>query len=97
MGANDRSLQATPGHNHPASVHLDGSLSDTGRRAATSRRCLLSSGSRVRILPGALGFWVLGRSRPDLPNAQRDPSIPTEVVGYRRAAGRYGHREDSIY
>jgi hypothetical protein len=61
------------------------------------RRCLLSSGSRVRILPGALGFWVLGRSRPDLPNAQRDASIPTKAVGYRLPGRRRGHGEDSIY
>ena len=42
-------------------------------------------------------FWVLGRSRPDLPNAQRDPSIPIKVVGYRLSGGRRGHGEDSIY
>ena len=53
LGANDRSLQATPGHNQLASVQLDGSLSDTRRHTASLRPCLISSGSRVRILPGA--------------------------------------------
>jgi hypothetical protein len=54
LGANDRNLQATSGHNQITSVQLDDSLSDTRRHTATLRRCLLSSGSRVRILPGAL-------------------------------------------
>ena len=97
LGANGRSLQATPGHNQLTSVQLDGSVSYTRQHTAMLRRCLLSSGSRVRILPGALCYWVLGRSRPDLPNAQRDPSIPTKVVGYRLAGRRRGHGEDSIY
>ena len=50
LGANGRSLHATPGHDQLASVQLDSSLSDTRRHPAMVRRCLLSSGSRVRIL-----------------------------------------------
>src|SRR5580704_18352275 len=40
-------------------MQLNGTLGDTRRRPATARECLLSSGSRVRILPGALvtGSW----------------------------------------
>src|ERR1700722_13002112 len=53
LGANDRRLQATPGHDQLTSVQLDGSLGYTRRHTAMLRRCLLSSGSRVRILPGA--------------------------------------------
>ena len=90
LGANDRSLQATPGNNQLALVQLDGSSSDIRRRTAMLRRCLLSSGSRVRILPGALGFWVLGRSRPHPLNVGRDPSIPTKLAGYRLLASDRG-------
>jgi hypothetical protein len=36
-------------------TQLDAPKGDIRRRPATARRCLLSSGSRVRILPGALG------------------------------------------
>jgi hypothetical protein len=49
VGASGRSLQATTGHNHLPSVQLDGSLSDTGRRTAMLRRCLLGSGSWLRV------------------------------------------------
>jgi hypothetical protein len=97
LGANDRNLRATAGHNQLTSEQLDGSLNDTARHTAMLRRCLLSSGSRVRVLPGALGFWVLGRSRPDLPSAQGDPSIPTRLVGYCLPGRCRGHDEDSIY
>jgi hypothetical protein len=71
LGANDRRRQATPGHNQLTSAQLEGSLGDTGRHAAMVRRCLLSSGSRVRIPPGALicaltwensSYWVGGRA-----------------------------------
>jgi hypothetical protein len=54
LPGNNHSFQATLGHSQLASVRLDGSVTDTRRRAATVRRCPLSSGSRVRILPGAL-------------------------------------------
>jgi hypothetical protein len=37
-----------------SSLQLEGSVSDIWRRVAMVRQCLLSSGSRVRILPGAL-------------------------------------------
>jgi hypothetical protein len=50
VGANGISLQATPGHHQLTFVQLDDSSSDTGRHTAMLRRCLLSSGSRVRIL-----------------------------------------------
>jgi hypothetical protein len=53
MGANGHRFQAMLGHNQLASAQLDGSLSDTRQHAAMVERCLLSSGSRVRILPGA--------------------------------------------
>jgi hypothetical protein len=90
MGANGHSSRATPGHSQRLSMQLIGPLSDTRQHAATLRRCLLSSGSRVRILPGALSFLGLG-------TYQRDPSIPTKPVGYRLPGGRRGHGEDSIY
>jgi hypothetical protein len=51
LGANRRSLQATPGHSQLTSVQLDSSLSDTRRHTAMLRRCLLNSGSRARTLP----------------------------------------------
>ena len=51
LGANSHSSQATSGHSQRVLVQLDGSLSDTGQHASTARRCLLSSGSPVRILP----------------------------------------------
>jgi hypothetical protein len=54
LGADSDRFQATPGHNHLSSVQLDGSVSHTRRHTAMLRRCLLSSGSRVRVLPGAL-------------------------------------------
>jgi hypothetical protein len=74
LGANDRSLQATSGHNQITSVQLDDSLSDTRRHTATLRRCLLSSGSRVRILPGALLSFP--RSTGYEPSHSRTQAIP---------------------
>ena len=53
-GANSHSRQATPGHYQPLSVQLKDLPSHTRRHSATPRRWLLSSGSRVRVLPRAL-------------------------------------------
>ena len=69
LGANSRSLQATPGHHQLLSTQLNDLTSDIGRHAATVRRCLLSSGSRVRILPGA----------PDPYAAQSESSLSVEA------------------
>ena len=46
-------------------IQLSNLVSNTGRHAATVRWCLLSSGSQVRILPGALTFltWTPGRAQ----------------------------------
>ena len=52
-GATGGRYQATQGDAPRQSVQLNGLQSDARRRTATHRRCLLSSGSRVRILPGA--------------------------------------------
>jgi hypothetical protein len=70
-------------------------LSDTGRHTAMLRRCLLSSGSRVRILPGAPGQRLSDHS-----NARRclgakrgtRQRVMTHATGKRR-----GHGEDLIY
>lgn len=56
LEANSHSPQATPSHRQPSSMQFNGPLDDTRQRSATVRWCLLSSGSRVRILPGALTF-----------------------------------------
>src|SRR5580692_2187991 len=53
VGANSPRPQATPGHRQRSLMQLIGALSDTRQRAAMLRRCLLSSESRTRILPGA--------------------------------------------
>jgi hypothetical protein len=53
-GAIGGRYRATQGDAPRQSVQLNGLQSDARRRTATHRRCLLSSGSRVRILPGAL-------------------------------------------
>jgi hypothetical protein len=53
-GATADSLQATPGHCQPPSTQLDPMSGDARTPPDTDRRYLLSSGSRVRILPGAL-------------------------------------------
>jgi hypothetical protein len=52
-GAIGGRYRATQGDTPRQSVQLNGLQSDARRRTATHRRCLLSSGSRVRILPGA--------------------------------------------
>ena len=56
QGATRGRRQATPGDTPGQFVQLEASWSDAKRRPATLRRCLLSSGSQVRILPGALIF-----------------------------------------
>ena len=53
-GAIGGRCRATQGDAPRQSVQLNALQSDARRRTATHRRCLLSSGSRVRILPGAL-------------------------------------------
>jgi hypothetical protein len=53
-GATGGRYRATQGDAPRQSIQLNGLQSDARRRTATHRRCLLSSGSRVRILPGAL-------------------------------------------
>ena len=59
-GANTDRRCATSSDTQPQYRLLDDSLSDARRRPATVRMCLLSSGSRVRILPGAPGQRCLG-------------------------------------
>jgi hypothetical protein len=53
LGANGRSIQATPSYRKPSSMQFNALSSDIRRHPAMAQRCLLSSGSRVRILPGA--------------------------------------------
>jgi hypothetical protein len=53
-GATTGSFQATPGHCQPPSTQLDPTSGYVRTPPGTHRRCLLSSGSLVRILPGAL-------------------------------------------
>ena len=53
-GATADSFQATLSHCQPPSMQLDPTSGDVRPPPGTHRRCLLSSGSRVRILPGAL-------------------------------------------
>jgi hypothetical protein len=62
MGANGHHFQATSSHSHFPSTQLEGSHGHTRRRLTMVRRCLLISGSWVRILPGALcrAHFVLG-------------------------------------
>jgi hypothetical protein len=95
LGANGHSLQATPGHNQLASVQLDSSLGDTRRPAATLERCLLSRGSRVRILTGAPGQQLSDRS-----NALRclgaKRGTRQRVMTHAKSKRR-GHGDDSIY
>ena len=58
---------ATGRHQATISLYLcssKGLPGDIGRHTATLRRCLLSSGSRVRILPGAPAWPVQKPSRP---------------------------------
>jgi hypothetical protein len=52
-GATADSFQATLSHCQPPSMQLDPTSGDLRPPPSTHRRCLLSSGSRVRILPGA--------------------------------------------
>ena len=54
-GATADNFRATLSHCQPLSSQLDSMSGDPRTPPATHRRCLLSSGSRVRILPGALG------------------------------------------
>ena len=56
QGATEGRRRATPSDAQLQKLLLDGSYGDVRRRPATVRMCLLSSGSRVRILPGALIF-----------------------------------------
>jgi hypothetical protein len=75
-GAIGGRCRATQGDAPRQSVQLSGLQSDARRRTATHRRCLLSNGSRVRILPGALtkipgqhtqwwaGHWCSRRATP---------------------------------
>jgi hypothetical protein len=53
-GANGGRYRATQSDELRQSVQLNALQSDARRRTTTLLRCLLSSGSRVRILPGAL-------------------------------------------
>ena len=62
LGANSHSLQAIPGHCQLLSTQLSGLVGEFRRHAATVRWCLLSSGSRVRILPGAPDQRLCGPS-----------------------------------
>jgi hypothetical protein len=54
-GANHAKYWATSGHSQPRNAQLNGTSGHTWPPLATVRMCLLSSGSRVRILPGAPG------------------------------------------
>ena len=53
-GATADNFQAMLSHCQPLSSQLDTTSGDARTPPATHRWCLLSSGSRVRILPGAL-------------------------------------------
>jgi hypothetical protein len=53
-GATADNLRAMLSHRQPLSSQLDTMSGDIRPPPGTHRRCLLSSGSRVRILPGAL-------------------------------------------
>jgi len=62
-GANGDRHRATPGHVQPVSVQLNSLSGHTQRLLTTVQVCLLSSGSRVRILPGAQCVVSRHRSR----------------------------------
>jgi hypothetical protein len=53
LGASGQTFLATSGHNQPPSTQFNRFISIFRRHTAIVRPCLLSSGSRVRILPGA--------------------------------------------
>jgi hypothetical protein len=53
-GAAAETFRATPSHSQPLSPQLDITSGYVRHHQATQQMCLLSSGSRVRILPGAL-------------------------------------------
>ena len=57
-GAIGSRYRATQGDASRQPVQLNALQSDARRRTATHRGCLLSSGSRVRILAGALSFYA---------------------------------------
>jgi hypothetical protein len=57
-GATADSFQATLSHRQPSSTQLNPTSGHARPLPAIHRRCLLSSGSRVRILPGAPGFMA---------------------------------------
>jgi hypothetical protein len=57
LGANSHSLQATPGHCQRQLMQLIGRLSDTRRRPAMLRRCLLNRGSMSAAV--VLGLFLL--------------------------------------
>src|SRR3984893_2828837 len=96
LGANEHSPQATSGHSQPPPVQVNGLLGDARQYAAMVRWCLLSSGSRVRILPGAPDQGLCGASNAWRwePNWEPKacPEVMTQATGKRR-----GHGEDSIY
>jgi hypothetical protein len=60
-GATADSFQATLSHCQPPSMQLDPTSGDVRPPPGTHRRCLLSSRSRVRILPGALDTIAPGQ------------------------------------
>jgi hypothetical protein len=53
LGANIHRVPAASGHYQPLITQLSRFHSHTERYSASAQMCLLSSGSRVRILPGA--------------------------------------------
>jgi hypothetical protein len=103
-GATADSFQATLSHCQPPSTQLDPTSGDVRPPPGTHRRCLLSSGSRVRILPGARGFMAPELDFVQLPcqmpslarRAQRGqpcrPHRQASAVGLRMNAGRSAAR-----
>jgi hypothetical protein len=97
-GATADRFQATPGHCQPPSTQLNPTSGDVRPPPGTHRRCLLSSGSRVRILPGALVRGLLGPLGPVPAGsaARRDwEHKAAPIAAYREMYG-YGHPDDPI-
>ena len=97
-GAIGGRYRTTQGDSPRQFVQLNALQSDARRRTATLRRCLLSSGSRVRILPGAQGglhvsagcLFAFGPCRAAVTAAGQDqgrciPAFPrtSRAIAYR--------------
>ena len=88
QGATADSVQATLSHFQPPSTQLNPTSGDIRTPPDTHRRCLLSSGSRVRILPGAPGGLD---QRKRLTVRRGNPTSPLTRHIRWRATPQYAH------